>query len=53
LHTVRGQGRGTTETVSEPGGCGGGCDYDNSAYVTGTIEGDDLAPTNISGQFEL
>jgi hypothetical protein len=52
LHTVRGDGRGTTETVSKPEGCGG-CDYDNSAYVNATIEGDDLTSTTIDGQFDL
>jgi hypothetical protein len=52
LHTVRGQGRGATETVSKPDqGCGG-CDYDNSAYVTGTIDGDDLA-SDFHGQIQL
>jgi hypothetical protein len=53
LHTVKGQGRGTTETVTNPDqGCGG-CDYDNSAYVIGTIEGDDLASSTFNGQFGL
>lgn len=52
LHTVKGGGRGATETVNEPGGCGG-CDYDNSAYVTGSVEGDDLPTTTISGQLGL
>jgi hypothetical protein len=52
LHTVRGGGRGTTETVSKPEGCGG-CNYDNSAFVTGTIEGSDLSSTRVDGQFGL
>jgi hypothetical protein len=52
LHAVRGNGRGITETVSQPEGCGG-CDYDNSAYVTGTVEGDDLTSTQVNGQFAL
>lgn len=52
LHKVQGGGRGVTETTEEPTGCGG-CDYDYSVYVNGTIEGDDLSPTDVEGQFAL
>ncbi|MEO8876157.1 MAG: hypothetical protein ABI461_11265 [Polyangiaceae bacterium] len=52
LHKVQGDGRGATETTQEPGGCGG-CDYDYSVYVNGTLEGDDLESSKIQGQFSL
>ena len=52
LHVVRGGGRGTTETTEEPTGCGG-CDYSYSAFVSGTVEGDDLAETPVKGEFDL
>lgn len=52
LHVVRGDGRGTTETTEEPTGCGG-CIYTYSAFVNGTIEGDDLASSAVHGEFDL
>ncbi|MEO7111732.1 MAG: hypothetical protein ABI183_14925 [Polyangiaceae bacterium] len=52
-HQIEGNGRGKTEAVSmDPGGCGG-CDYDNSAYMVGTLEGSDIAPTPVNAQFSM
>jgi hypothetical protein len=52
-HQIEGGGRGKSETVSmDPGGCGG-CDYDNSAYMVGTLEGSDIASTPIYAQFSM
>ncbi|MEO8798279.1 MAG: hypothetical protein ABI551_10365, partial [Polyangiaceae bacterium] len=54
LHHVKGNGQGATETTEEPtGGCNGGCDYDYSLYVAGTIEGTDVLPTSFEAQFNL
>ena len=52
LHRVKGNEQGKTETTEEPTGCGG-CDYDYSLYVAGSIQGTDLASTGIIGQFGL
>ncbi len=47
-HVVRGEGRGKTESVSlaPPSGCeAGGCLYDTSAFVVGTVGGEALGTT--------
>ncbi len=50
LYTVVGGGRGQTQTINEPQGCGG-CDFGLNAFTSGTFEGDDVAPTAISVAF--